>query len=61
MQRDERGSPSGPMFDNVRTIFIMPNLPKATEDDLVEGYRWLSAELNRHRGDERLRGLIPPT
>ena len=48
MQRDERGSPSGPMFDNVRTIFIMPNLPKATEDDLVEGYRWLSAELNRH-------------
>ena len=48
MQRDARGVPLGPMADNTRTAFILPNLPRATEDDLVEGYRWMGRELNRH-------------
>jgi predicted amidohydrolase YtcJ len=48
MHRDKTGEPLGPMFDNTRTAFIHPNLPVVTEDDLVEGYRWMCAELNRH-------------
>ena len=48
MQRDGQGIPLGPMFDNTRTIFIRPNLPRITEDQFIEGYRWLCKELNRH-------------
>jgi predicted amidohydrolase YtcJ len=36
------------MFDNARTVFIQPNLPKTSEDDFLEGYRWMCGELNRH-------------
>ena len=48
MHRDERGVPLGPMFDNTRTVFVQPNLPFVTEDDLLDGYRWMVGELNRH-------------
>ena len=48
MQRDEEDVPLGPIFDNTRTVFIMPNVPHTAEDNLVEGYRWVSGELNRH-------------
>jgi predicted amidohydrolase YtcJ len=48
MLRDERGVPLGPMGANCRDVFILPNMPRATEDELVEGFRWLSGELNRH-------------
>ena len=48
MQRDEQGVPLGPMFDNTRTVFITPNLPQTTEEELLEGYRWICGELNRH-------------
>ena len=48
IQRDENGIPLGPMGANCRTIFIEPNLPKATEEDMAEGYRWMCKELNRH-------------
>ena len=48
MQRDEQGIPLGPMFDNTRIVFIGPNIPATTEDDLLDGYRWLCGELNRH-------------
>ena len=48
MQRDEQGVPLGPMFDNTRTVFIMPNLPQTTEEELLQGYRWMCGELNRH-------------
>ncbi len=48
LRRDEQGVPLGPMFDNARTVFIQPNLPKISEDDFLEGYRWMCGELNRH-------------
>ncbi|HEY7062343.1 MAG TPA: amidohydrolase [Chloroflexota bacterium] len=48
MERDAEGRPLGPMWDNTRTVFINPNLPPVTADDLVEGYRWVAGELNRH-------------
>ncbi|MBM4298671.1 MAG: amidohydrolase family protein, partial [Deltaproteobacteria bacterium] len=48
MERDAQGRPLGPMWDNTREIFIKPNLPPYTLDDLVEGYRWITAELNRN-------------
>jgi predicted amidohydrolase YtcJ len=48
MERDADGLPLGPMWDNTRTVFIQPNLPKHGLDDLVEGYRWIASELNRH-------------
>lgn len=47
MERDAEGRPLGPMWDNTRTVFIMPNLPKYKVEDLVDGYRWISSELNR--------------
>ena len=47
MERDAAGRPLGPMWDNTRTVFINPNLPKYGVDDLVEGYRWMASELNR--------------
>ena len=47
MERDREGRPLGPMWDNTRTVFIHPNLPKYSVDDLVEGYRWIAGELNR--------------
>jgi predicted amidohydrolase YtcJ len=48
MERDAEGRPLGPMWDNTRTVFIVPNLPPLTVDDLVEGYHWIAGELNRH-------------
>ena len=48
MQRDEQGVPLGPMFDNARTAFVMPNLPQPTEEDFLQGYRWVCGELNRY-------------
>src|SRR5215475_14358252 len=48
MERDAQGRPLGPMWDNTREVFIKPNLPPYTLDDLVEGYRWITAELNRN-------------
>ena len=48
MERDEQGRPLGPMWDNCRAVFIEPNLPRATEEDLMDGYRWMMRELNRH-------------
>jgi predicted amidohydrolase YtcJ len=48
MERDVQGRPLGPMWDNTREVFIKPNLPKFTLDDLIEGYRWISGELNRY-------------
>ncbi len=47
MERDPAGRPLGPMWDNTREVFIKPNLPPTTLDDLVNGYRWIAAELNR--------------
>ena len=48
MERDPQGRPLGPMWDNTREVFIKPNLPPYTLDDLVDGYRWMTAELNRN-------------
>ncbi len=48
MERDGQGRPLGPMWDNTREVFIKPNLAPYTLDDLVEGYRWITAELNRN-------------
>lgn len=48
MERDAQGRPLGPMWDNTREVYIKPNLPPYTLDDLVEGYRWITAELNRN-------------
>ena len=48
MDRDDRGIPLGPMYDNTRAVFVFPNLPEITEDALVEDYRWWCRELNRH-------------
>jgi len=48
MERDAEGRPLGPMWDNTREVFIKPNLPAYTADDLVSGYRWITTELNRH-------------
>jgi predicted amidohydrolase YtcJ len=36
------------MWDNTRTVFIMPNLPKYDVEELIGGYRWISSELNHH-------------
>jgi predicted amidohydrolase YtcJ len=47
MARDDAGRPLGPMWDNTRTVFINPNLPAVTVDELIDGYRWLAGELNR--------------
>ena len=48
LQRDNQGVPLGPMFDNARAVFIQPNLPKTSENDFLEGYRWICGELNSH-------------
>ena len=47
MERDTHGRPLGPMWDNTREVFIKPNLPKYSLNDLLEGYRWIAGELNR--------------
>jgi predicted amidohydrolase YtcJ len=47
MERDHEGRPFGPMWDNTREVFIKPNLPKFSIEDLLEGYRWIAGELNR--------------
>ena len=47
MERDAHGRPLGPMWDNTREVFIKPNLPKYSLNDLLEGYRWIAGELNR--------------
>jgi len=36
------------MWDNTREVFIKPNLPKYSVEDLLEGYRWIGGELNRY-------------
>ena len=47
MERDAQGRPLGPMWDNTREVFIKPNLPPYTLDDLVDGYCCrITAELN---------------
>ena len=46
MHRDANGAPLGPMFDNTRAVFVRPNLPKATEDSLVEDYRWMCSQMS---------------
>jgi predicted amidohydrolase YtcJ len=48
MQRDADGAPLGPMWDNTRTYYIYPNVPKNSLVDLVEGYHWVSQLLNKH-------------
>ena len=48
IERDENGIPLGPMGANCRTIFVEPNIPKVTQDEVVEGYRRVCKELNRH-------------
>jgi len=48
MERDREGRPLGPMWDNTREVFIKPNLPKYSVEDLLEGYRWIGGELNRY-------------
>ncbi|HEV8721918.1 MAG TPA: amidohydrolase [Candidatus Binatia bacterium] len=48
MERDDEGRPLGPMWDNTREVFIKPNLPKYSVEDLLEGYRWIAGELNRY-------------
>ena len=46
MQRDGGGVPLGPMFDNTRVVFIRPNMPSVTEEEQMEGYRWMCGQLN---------------
>ena len=48
MERDAQGRPLGPMWDNTREVFIKPNLPPYSLDDLVQGYCWIAGELNRN-------------
>ena len=48
MERDAQGRPLGPMWDNTREVFIKPNLPQYSLDQLLDGYRWIVAELNRN-------------
>jgi predicted amidohydrolase YtcJ len=36
------------MGANCRTVFIEPNLPQVTEDELADGFRRLCRELNQH-------------
>jgi predicted amidohydrolase YtcJ len=36
------------MWDNTREVFIRHNIPQFGLEDLVEGYRWIAAELNRY-------------
>jgi predicted amidohydrolase YtcJ len=45
MERDAAGVPLGPMWDNARTVFIVPNLPRPGDDDLVDGDAWIEREL----------------
>jgi predicted amidohydrolase YtcJ len=47
LERDDAGRPLGPMWDNARTAFIVPNTPKPSDDDLVAGYKWIEDELLR--------------
>ena len=48
MERDTEGLPLGPMWDNTRTVFINPSLPKHSVEDLMSGYRWIAGQLNRY-------------
>jgi len=48
IERDAEGRPLGPMWDNTREVFIKPNLPKYSLNDLLDGYRWIAGELNRY-------------
>jgi predicted amidohydrolase YtcJ len=48
MERDAEGCPLGPMWDNTRTVFINPNLPRHSLDDLISGYRWIADLLNSY-------------
>lgn len=48
MERDSRGRPLGPMWDNAREVFIRHNIPQFSLEDLINGYGWMVAELNQH-------------
>ena len=48
MERDSAGRPLGPMWDNAREVFIRHNIPQSNVNDLMDGYRWIAAELNRY-------------
>jgi predicted amidohydrolase YtcJ len=65
------------MWDNTRTVYIYPNLPKHSLEDIIDGYAWIERELNRNGvttafeaairnraeavGWQRLRAGQPPT
>jgi predicted amidohydrolase YtcJ len=48
MERDASGRPLGPMWDNAREVFIRHNIPQFHVEDLIDGYGWIAAELNRY-------------
>lgn len=48
LERDAEGRPLGPMWDNARTAFIVPNIPRPTDDDLLAGYAWMEDLLLQH-------------
>jgi predicted amidohydrolase YtcJ len=48
MERDSSGRPLGPMWDNAREVFIRHNIPQFHAEDLIDGYAWMAAELNRY-------------
>jgi predicted amidohydrolase YtcJ len=48
MERDASGRPLGPMWDNAREVFIRHNIPQFQVEDLIDGYGWIAAELNRY-------------
>lgn len=45
MHRDDRGAPLGPMFDNTRAVFVRPNLPKPTDESILEDYLWMCGRM----------------
>ena len=45
LDRDSRGVPLGPMWDNARTVFVNPHLPQPTDDDIADGYGWIEERL----------------
>jgi predicted amidohydrolase YtcJ len=48
MERDSSGRPLGPMWDNAREVFIRHNIPQFHAEDLIDGYAWMAAKLNRY-------------
>jgi predicted amidohydrolase YtcJ len=45
LQRDASGIPLGPMWDNARTAFVVPNIPRPSDDEVVDGYDWIQRQL----------------